>query len=117
MLDVIVQRVGELEGADVHARLAERRTHCSLARPNAFDRRRERLEVALSSAAVLGYGEHRRRKIRPRSSRANAFGGEEWESNPPSSAWRRPPGLKPGRPTRIVSSPNDRLTAALTPLP
>ncbi len=35
-------------------------------------------------------------------------GGGERESNPPSDAWRHPPGLKPGRPTRDVSPPNGR---------
>lgn len=43
-------------------------------------------------------------------------GGEEWESNPPGSAWRHPPGLKPGRPTRIVSSP-EKPRGAITPIP
>ena len=28
-----------------------------------------------------------------------------WESSPPGGAWRHPPGLKPGRPTRDVSPP------------
>ena len=32
-------------------------------------------------------------------------GGGKRESNPPGSAWRHPPGLKPGRSTRIVSPP------------
>ncbi len=35
-------------------------------------------------------------------------GGGERESNPPSDAWRHPPGLKPGRPTRDVSPPEGR---------
>ncbi len=34
-------------------------------------------------------------------------GGGAWESNPSGSAWRHPPGLKPGRPTRIVAPPLD----------
>lgn len=38
-------------------------------------------------------------------SQARMSGGGEWESNPPGDAWRHPPGLKPGRPTRDASPP------------
>ena len=63
------------------------------------------VQVARSSAAVLGYGEQRRRKMGPRSSPAGPRGGGARESNPPSSAWRHPPGLKPGRHTGVVAPP------------
>lgn len=52
----------------------------------AWDWRRERAEVAVRSAAVPPYGEHRRRKIGARSSQAHAPGGGGWELNLPGGA-------------------------------
>ncbi len=77
---------------------------------------------AFRGAAAVANGPRLRREAQPymgtasiagaRSTRAAGGcprkGGGERESNPPSDAWRHPPGLKPGRPTRDVSPPEGR---------
>ncbi len=94
---------------------------------------------AFGGTAAVASGPRLRREAQPymgtasiagaRSTRAAGGcprkGGGERESNPPSDAWRHPPGLKPGRPTRDVSPPNGRplrgahgmLSCAAPPLP
>ncbi len=77
---------------------------------------------AFRGTAAVASGSRLRREAQPYTSTASIAGarsaraaggcprkgGGERESNPPSDAWRHPPGLKPGRPTRDVSPPDGR---------